>query len=219
MTQSPKLYLSGPDVFLPNANAIIAEKVKLAQAAGFQVLIPGDDDIARRTTAPPVVEAGGGISREIYAFNVAAMREADFAICQLTPFRGPSADVGTVFELGMMIGLGKPVFAYTNSNQPYLERIGTKGERPGSTPPAWSDVLDCSIENFGNCDNLMLDGAIAASSGGIVAGCVPMARFYTATTGFAGCLEAAQLHYGLAAPAEGGAAGDTTDRPAFAFDH
>lgn len=219
MTQSPKLYLSGPDVFLPNAKAIIAEKVKLAQASGFVVLIPGDDDIARRTTPSPAVEAGGGISREIYAFNVAAMREADFAICQLTPFRGPSADVGTVFELGMMIGLGKPVFAYTNSNQSYLDRIGTKVERPGSFPPAWSDALDCSIENFSNHDNLMLDGAIAASSGGIVATCVPMAQFFTATTGFAGCLEAARLHYGLAAPAKDGAAGDTPDRPAFAFDH
>ena len=35
------------------------------------------------------------------------MDAADAIIANLTPFRGPSADAGTVYELGYMAGRGK----------------------------------------------------------------------------------------------------------------
>ena len=194
MTQLLKVYLSGPDVFLPDAQAVLAAKAKLVEQYGFQPAAPADGSPQPRAVVPDAATDGKGLSRLIYAANVAMMREADFAICNLTPFRGPSADPGTVFELGMMVGLGKPVFAYTNSGEAYLQRIGTKSERPGSIPPAWTDILDCSIENFGNCDNLMLDGA-AEATGGIITGWVPMSAFYTSLAGFGGCLAAAQKYF------------------------
>ena len=42
------------------------------------------------------------------------MDEADAIIANLTPFRGPSADAGTVYELGYMAGL-QPEFAKRNT--------------------------------------------------------------------------------------------------------
>ena len=39
----------------------------------------------------------------------------DSGICNLTPFRGAGADAGTVFELGMLVGLGKKVLVTPTS--------------------------------------------------------------------------------------------------------
>ena len=50
----------------------------------------------------------------IFARNLALMRRADLIIANLTPFRGVSADPGTVFELGWFDGAGKPVYGYSN---------------------------------------------------------------------------------------------------------
>ena len=41
----------------------------------------------------------------------------------LTPFRGPGADPGTVYELGYMAGRGKPCFGYTNDASLYVDRV------------------------------------------------------------------------------------------------
>ncbi|MFC7552233.1 nucleoside 2-deoxyribosyltransferase [Pseudoroseomonas wenyumeiae] len=40
----------------------------------------------------------------------------------MTPFRGPSADAGTVFELGFMRALGRPVFGYANAVANFRDR-------------------------------------------------------------------------------------------------
>ena len=42
------------------------------------------------------------------------MIAADAIIANLTPFRGPSADAGTVYELGYMAGRGKLCLGYCN---------------------------------------------------------------------------------------------------------
>ena len=43
-------------------------------------------------------------------------------IANLTPFRGPSADVGTVYEVGFMRALGRPVFGYATTAEPFTRR-------------------------------------------------------------------------------------------------
>ena len=51
------------------------------------------------------------------------MDAADAIIANLTPFRGPSADAGTVYELGYMAGRGKLCLAYSNDPAVYAERV------------------------------------------------------------------------------------------------
>ena len=87
------------------------------------------------------------------------MRECDAVLANLTPFRGPSADVGTIFELGYARGLGKPVFGYSNELRPYCERCG-------SLTPEGMDADGLHVELFGCVDNLMIHGALASSGDG-----------------------------------------------------
>lgn len=188
------VYLAGPDVFLPDAIAILTAKVAMAAEFGFRALIPGDDHLeARSAPAAPIP------SSLIYAANVATMKQADFGILNLTPFRGISADVGTVFELGLMTGLGKPVFGYTNIAADYLDRIWLKMHEGDGTglSAKWIDDHACSIENFGNADNLMIDGALGAT-GGMVREPTSLPLLFQHLDGFRKCLEVAAKHFAAA---------------------
>jgi nucleoside 2-deoxyribosyltransferase len=154
MTMRPKLYLAGPEVFLAEAREIGRRKTDRCADYGFEGLYPFDAD---------VIAAGGEApDRQIYRANVAMLHAADAGIFNLTPFRGPSADAGTLFELGLMSGLGKPCFAYTNDPRTLLERMqqSDDGLRDAATG-LWADRLGRTIENFGNSDNLMIDVALA----------------------------------------------------------
>jgi nucleoside 2-deoxyribosyltransferase len=53
------------------------------------------------------------------------------------------ADPGTVFELGFMRGLGRPVHGYTHDPRHHLHRV------PGATPHehVWRDAAGLEVEN------------------------------------------------------------------------
>ncbi len=89
-----KIYLAGPDVFLSDAVAFGRRKVELCRQYGLTGLYPLDN----------VDDAAGDVSLRIFRGNEAMMAEADAIIANLTPFRGPGADPGTVYELGYMAG-------------------------------------------------------------------------------------------------------------------
>jgi nucleoside 2-deoxyribosyltransferase len=44
--------------------------------------------------------------RTIFRKDLAMMEECDIIIANLTPFRGPSADAGTLVEVGWFLGRG-----------------------------------------------------------------------------------------------------------------
>jgi nucleoside 2-deoxyribosyltransferase len=167
------IYLAGPDVFLPNAVHLGAAKKALCEAAGFTGLFPLDSDI------PP----GAGQDAAIYRANARMMAAATFGIFNLTPFRGPSADVGTVFELGLMAGMGKTVFGYTNDPRPARARVPHATLRPNGD---WRDAQDLLVEDFGNADNLMIDHCLAASGHPLVR--IDAGGKLDDLTGFATCL-------------------------------
>ena len=100
-----KIYLAGPDVFLPDAVAIGRRKAEICARHGLTGLYPLDNAVDL---------AAGDASLAIFKGNEAMMDAADAIIANLTPFRGPSADAGTVYELGYMAGRGKLLFAYSN---------------------------------------------------------------------------------------------------------
>ena len=90
-----KVYLAGPDVFVPNAIAIGQRKRALCTEHGLIGHYPLDNIVD--FTAPDA-------SLQIFRANQALMDKSDAIIANLTPFRGPSADAGTVYELGYMAG-------------------------------------------------------------------------------------------------------------------
>jgi nucleoside 2-deoxyribosyltransferase len=153
------VYLAGPDVFLPDAVAVGRRKKELCAKYGFEGLYPFDNEI--RTTSQ-----GERRDRLIYRANVEMIRRVEFGICNLTPFRGPSADAGTVFELGMLVGLGKKVYGYTNVVDDLLDRsrrIDTVTLDRAENE--WRDSSGMIVENFGNADNLMIDNALIEHGG------------------------------------------------------
>ena len=179
-----KVYLAGPEVFLPDAAAIGAEKKRLCRQYGFEGLYPLDEDAA----AMP----GEGRDAAIYRACVAGIHRADLAIFNLTPFRGVGADPGTVFELGLCVGLGKPVFAYTNDARDLIERAREIAGplRQDAASSVWSDAHGLVVEDFGNADNLMIDCALRAQ--GRVLHRHPTADAQRDMIGFVACLMEAQ---------------------------
>ena len=95
----PLAYLAGPDVFLPDAPAHAARKTAICAAHGITALPPLNEDLA---TLASMAEAEAW--RAIFAKDLALMECADLVIANLTPFRGASADAGTLVELGSVSG-------------------------------------------------------------------------------------------------------------------
>jgi len=188
------VYLAGPDVFLPDAVALGQRKKALCARYGFEGLYPLDDTISAGSGTVPA-------DRLIYRVCVAMLRRADFGIAHLTPFRGPSADAGTVCELGMLIGLGKKVFGYTNVATDLLERVQRSDVvTHAAAASAWHDSDGMQVEDFGNADNLMIDEALAEQGHEIVRIAAPPADRFRDLTGFETCLRHAADHFAGSRP-------------------
>ncbi len=144
-------YLAGPDVFLPNAGAHAAAKLAICARHGIAGRSPLNEDIA---TLAAMDEAEAW--RAIFAKDIAMMEGCAIIIANLTPFRGASADAGTLVELGWFLGRGRPAYGYTNSAQGFAERSAAQ-------VAAVPDPLDgLTVGGFGLPDNLMIAGAASA---------------------------------------------------------
>ena len=195
-SRRPRVYLAGPEVFLPNAKAVGLAKRQLCWAQGLEGVFPLDNDAE---AAPRQGHRPEDVAYRIGAANEAVMRACDGLIANLTPFRGASADVGTAYEMGFMRGLGKPVLAYSNTERPYPERIAAQFpdaemKRTADGRPADPDGM--TVEDFGLEDNLMLIGAVRASGGAMVsrdagAGADAVARI-RGTDGLTVCVDQAR---------------------------
>jgi nucleoside 2-deoxyribosyltransferase len=188
---SKRVYLAGPEVFLANAREIGARKRAICAHYGLVGVNPADEE-HESDPARPLPEQGIAISQAMER----AMRGCDAMIVNLTPFRGPSADVGSAYEMGYMRALDRPIFAYTNDARPFLDRVvefcgHTLRRRPTGEH---EDSDGMAIESFGLHDNLMLAGAI--TDGCVAIATVAPAQRYTALEAFERCVERAAIQLG-----------------------
>lgn len=133
-----RAYLAGPEVFLPDAVAIGEAKKAICAEHGLVGVFPFDS----LDGMTPDVDDGIAI----FEHCIAHLDGCDVVIANLTPFRGPSMDVGTAVEIGHALGAGIPVFGYTNDARDYADRFPAE--------PGWL------IERFGFVDNLMVEGTV-----------------------------------------------------------
>lgn len=199
----PKVYLAGPEVFLEEAVEIGRRKKEICGRYGAEGFFPFDNEIE-------FVPAGDRVDRAIYRANVDMMQRADCAIVNLTPFRGYSADVGSVFELGMMAGMNKPVLGYSNVTTDLLTRIRSAGSALAQADGTWLDAGGMTIEDYGNSDNLMIDGCLAEQGHPLVTVEVRPENLFRDLRGFEACLRilAARPDFsGFGDPAPGGEPG------------
>ena len=149
-----RAYLAGPDVFLPAAAAHARRKIAICARHGIEGRTPLNEDVAS-LQAMSDDEAWA----TIYHKDIAMMEECGLVIANLTPFRGASADSGTLIEVGWFLGRGRPVFGYSNSAIPFAERCRQQVMALPDPAPG------LSVEGFGLPDNLMIQGAAVQGGG------------------------------------------------------
>lgn len=149
------IYLAGPEVFFPARVRDEVERAKRVVLDEFDLvaLSPCDNDLDLAGCDNPTMS--------IYRANQRLMDRADGLAANLVPFRGPSADAGTIFELGYMVAQGKPAVGFSICATPYYQRVSLTG---------LTDSQGCEVEPFGLGDNLMLDCGLIHSGGVFISG-------------------------------------------------
>jgi len=136
-----RVYLAGPDVFFPDAAERAARLKEMCSKRGLVGVFPLDSGVK---LLQPVEREDNGY---IIAFENIKLIESCWAVlANMSPFRGPSMDVGTAFEMGYGRALRMNVVGYTDSKTEYKTRVKEDG---------------LLIENFGMIDNLMVHSAVA----------------------------------------------------------
>lgn len=152
MSRRITVYLAGPDLFMPDAAAHADRKIEIVMRHGLAALAPLDTPTPETHPREPLWQA-------IFRKDVEMMEASDIIIANLTPFRGASADAGTLVELGWFLGRNRPAFGYSNSATPFAGRSRSQiAARPDAIP-------GMSVEEFGIGDNLMVVGAL---TGGLI---------------------------------------------------
>lgn len=180
----PRIYLAGPEVFLPDPLEAGRRKCALCAAAGLEGVYPLDNSLPLDGLPKPEQ------ARLISESNEALMRSCDAAIANLTPFRGVSADAGTAYEVGFMRAQGKPVLAYSNTTRTLHAR--SLVYRAGARLPFDFDAPGVAIEDFDLAENLMIDIAVQASGSHLVLTEVAPGTETTDLEGFKRCLAEAR---------------------------
>jgi nucleoside 2-deoxyribosyltransferase len=182
-----RAYLACPDIFLPEARQWVERKKTICARHGLIGISPFDalpDEPPDWAVLPKW--------RRIALRNEALIRSCDVMIANLTPFRGPSADVGTVYEVAFMRAIGRPVFGYATTASGFTERtLGFAGGQGGAvtgTDGSFRDAQGMLIEQFGLFDNLMIEGGILASGGRLVVGEIAAEHRWTDLSVFERCV-------------------------------
>lgn len=142
------IYLAGWDVFSKNAKEIGEEYKKILSEYGLRGIFPLDDNIDKTGKTKKQ------LSKEYYQSNTNSIKNSVGVIANLSPFRGPSADAGTVWEVGYAIGKGIPVVGWNVSTE-YKIKCQRFQSRLKNCIESY-DYTDLEIEDFGNFDNLMI---------------------------------------------------------------
>ena len=169
-------YLAGPDVFFPHAQEIGRQKIAYLQTLGITGHFPLDNELP-----PDVFKNPAQAIRLIGDANEKMMLDCcrdgrtGLILANMSPFHGPSMDVGTAFEAGFMSALSYKknvmIIGYTPDKRSFEDRVveeiygGWKNITHKNGIPYGPDGT--MIEAFGGTDNLMIANAIVRTGGDI----------------------------------------------------
>jgi len=154
----PEIYLAGPEVFLSDPLARGAEMKATCLRQGAIGWFPLDNQHGVADADADIMAAN--ISRA----DEALIRRCDALVANMAPFRGPSMDAGTCYEMGFAKGLGKLVVGYTVDWRRFAEKVAdtTRLIPDGAW---WRDEAGMLCRDFGLIDNLMMVKGAAAVLG------------------------------------------------------
>lgn len=166
MKKSPKLYLAGPEVFLPNAVEVAEQQRLLCHTYGFIPLHPMDNNL-------DFGQMDYEAATRIFRGDVSQVRDCDIIIANCNAFRGICMDDGTAVELGIGFALGKTLYGYIES----LIGLSERTIRDLPTFPSPNDPnlrIDAQgyavTPDFGTSVNLMVQVGQTDSNGRLIEG-------------------------------------------------
>jgi nucleoside 2-deoxyribosyltransferase len=167
----PEIYLAGPEVFLPDPWARAGELKAICASLGAIGWFPLDN---QHDVADPDPDL---MAQRISRADEALLARCDAVVANLAPFRGPSMDTGTAYEMGLAKGLGKFVVGYSTDPRRYQDKVAALMTlRP--TGSGLRDPQGWLCRDFGLIDNLMMvKGAHAICNDFAAAVACVVARF------------------------------------------
>ncbi|MFT8715548.1 nucleoside 2-deoxyribosyltransferase [Gluconobacter potus] len=167
------VYLAGDLVFRPEALTLFAQLKSICAEYGLDGVAPFDGQAEARLLPP---------GRETILAFVRADRDlmdrcAAGLFC-IDPFRrSPEMDPGTAVEIGYMMGLGKPMEAYTVDGRLYSEKVEaywrdvlkqdlrTREESDAPSSGSMEDPDGMLVHSEGLLQNGMVEGFIGMAGG------------------------------------------------------
>jgi nucleoside 2-deoxyribosyltransferase len=110
------VYIAGPECFYPRGYSLWHAQRKLAEYYGFTVVLPNDAPL-KLDHEDPRLNADA-----IFANLKEVIEATDIIIADLELFRGPNADCGTLFELGMAYAKGARLYGYTRDKRNMIHK-------------------------------------------------------------------------------------------------
>ncbi|RFU29646.1 hypothetical protein B7463_g6707, partial [Scytalidium lignicola] len=150
-----KIYLAGPDVFEPKAIEKGEELKKLCAKYNAEGLFPLDN-------AFHGIEHGSlELATAIRDANMKLIMSCDAVVANMNPFRAPSMDIGTAYEMGVGAALGKVVIGYSKDERSYVEKVKATRKVERADDGQLRDEDGMAVEEFasngvGLVDNLMI---------------------------------------------------------------
>lgn len=142
-----RIYLAGPEVF--ERDPIAAGNSLKALVAKHRAigLFPMDNELSTEH-----LKASLGQAAHIRAKNMELIRSCDAIVANMIPFRGPSMDVGTAYEMGVGAALGKIVVGYTSDLSDYVAKTQVQTKCKREKDGVLRDKEGMSVEEFGHDD-------------------------------------------------------------------
>eukprot|EP00741_Cyanophora_paradoxa_P003319 tig00000692_g3225.t1 len=155
LSKRPAVYLAGPAVFRKDVVQHAQELRAECSRRNLRGLFPIDNLVTKDPAALP--------AHVIYRANCELIDAADAVVADASPFRGPSLDAGTSFEIGYAAAKGKPIFLYTSAfGSNYVQRVLAFDAGCRREGGAWRDSNGMEVESFDQHDNLMIACAARA---------------------------------------------------------
>ncbi|MCB1179199.1 MAG: nucleoside 2-deoxyribosyltransferase [Leptospiraceae bacterium] len=159
-----KIYLAGPEVFLPDAEDIFEKRKKISLSYGYLAVTPFDNSLDSEIK-------GIERARKIFEANKNLILNSDYIIANCNPFRSAIVDDGTSFEIGFGFANKKKIYGFCSKKISLPEivknKIQTKPHESGYEIDNDGYLVN---EDFGNTINLMLEFSILESGGKLIEG-------------------------------------------------
>ena len=159
-----KLYLAGPEVFLPDAQYHADIQRDLCRKYGFYPLHPMDNNL-------DLGNSDMETAMQIYLGDIQQIQACDIVVANCNGFRGVCMDDGTAYELGFANALRKPSYGYIREKIPLVKRTVRDTLCFEHTS---GNILDSEgykvTDDFGTSINLMMQCGMMHLGGRLIEG-------------------------------------------------